>query len=268
MLSHDGLVYRIDGHEYRLGRLPRRATVGSIYPVLGEDVGRPGVHLIPRKEWSTIDNRHMVKAILDQDGTRACNAFASVQCLHCIREEAGLPYVELSAGNLYGRINGGADRGSLISDAIQQLEDVGVCKADAVGQLEWQRRRWPAEWKEEATRFRVLEAWDCPTFDHQISAVLLGFFVNTGILVGSRFRPDPDTGWLPDYIGGGGGHAMCACGVARDEKTNRWGLIVANSWGKDWGVDGFGIIPESYYRATPFNDAWAVRGVTDPTGDE
>lgn len=268
MISHDGLVYTIDGREYRLGCLPRKAVVGSLYPVFGEEPGRPGIHLIPRKEWSPIDNRHFVPKILDQDGTGACNAFAAVQTLHCIRSQAGLPFVELSAGNLYGRINGGVDRGSLISDAIQALEDVGVCKAETVGHLDWHRRKWPAQWKQEAARFRILEAWDCPTFDHQVSAILLGFFVNTGILVGYNFRPDPDTGWLPDYRGGRGGHAMCACGVAYDAKDNHWGLVVANSWGREWGIDGFAIVPESYYRVTPFNDAWAVRAVVDPIGDE
>ncbi|RMF94715.1 MAG: hypothetical protein D6741_12320 [Planctomycetota bacterium] len=98
-----------------------------------------------------------------------------------------------------------------------------------------------------------------------MSALLLGFPVNFGIFVGRNFSPDKATGWLPDYRGGGGGHAMCGVGVAYDGR--RWGVITANSWGERWGLDGFCIVPESYFKSSPFTDAWAVRGVVDPEGE-
>lgn len=265
-MKADATTITIDGQTYGLGCLPRRAAVGSLYPVFGA-ADRPETQIIPRKDWASIDFRHLVPKILDQDGQGACNAFASIQALHVIRNMAGLPFVELSPGNLYGRINGGVDRGSVIADAVQQLEDVGVCKAATVPPLEWRRSRWPSTWKDEAKRFRILEAYDCPTFDHIASALLMGFPVNFGILVGNNFRPD-ETGWLPDYRSGGGGHAMCAVGLAYHPSRRTWGLITANSWGRDWGLDGFCIVPESYFQRTPFTDAWAVRGTTDPTGDQ
>lgn len=253
----------INGISRPLGCLPRVAQPGEIYPVFGE---RPGGRLIPRAEWREVDHSHLVTKILDQDGQGACNAFASVQALMCLRTEAGLPYVELSAGNLYGRINGGRDAGSTLGDAIQTLEREGVCKASTIGHLQWRKSTWPAGWQEEARRFRVLEAWDCPSFDHLASALQLGFFVNLGILVGGNFETDSD-GWVPDRRGGGGGHAMCGVGLFRHPRTGRWGIKVANSWGTDWGLAGFGIVPESYFGGA-FTDGWAVRGLVDPTGEE
>ncbi len=256
----------IDGTIYHLGCLPRTVGVGELYPVLGSEAGRDAIRVIPRNEWSDVDMSHLVPKILDQDGQGACNAFAAVQTIHVLRKQVGLPFVELSPGNLYGRINGGVDRGSLISDAIKTLEKEGVCTAATVPPLKWQQRYWPSNWKEEAKRFRILEAWDCPSFDHLASAILLGFPVNLGILVGNNFNPDRD-GWIPDYRGGGGGHAMCGIGLAFHRSRNTWGIKVANSWGERWGMGGFGWIPESYFKRTPFTDGWAVRGVVDPMGD-
>lgn len=251
----------IDNVKRPLGCILRSSQPGEIYPVFGTEHSRS--RLIPRAEWKPVDFSHLVPKILDQDGQGACNAFASVQALHVLRNAAGLPFVELSAGNLYGRINGGVDRGSVISDAIRELEKNGVCPASIVPQLEW-RPPWPSNWRSEAKKFRVLEAWDCPTFDHLASAIQLGFPVNLGVLVGNNFKPDP-TGWVPDYRGGGGGHAMCGVGLVYDSKRG-WGIKVANSWGNDWGLSGFAIVPESYFKNTPFTDAWAVRGVVDPEG--
>lgn len=252
----------IDDVKRPLGCILRSSQPGEIYPVFGTERSRS--RLIPRAEWKPIDFSHLVPKILDQDGQGACNAFASVQALHVLRNAAGLPFVELSAGNLYGRINSGVDRGSVISDAIMELEKNGVCPASIVPQLEWRPSRWPSSWRSEAKKFRVLEAWDCPTFDHLASAIQLGFPVNLGILVGNNFRPD-STGWVPDYRRGGGGHALCGLGLVFDQKRG-WGIKVVNSWGTDWGLSGFAIVPESYFKNTPFTDAWAVRGVVDPEG--
>lgn len=256
----------VDDHECHLGCLPRRAPVGSVYPVLGSDLERSSISLIPRDQWAEVDFSHLVPEILDQDGTNACNAFSSIQALHVLRSEAGLPHVRLSPGNLYGRINGGVDGGSYLSDAIEALEKEGVCTAETVSELEWRQRRWPSSWKDEAKKFRILEAWDCPTFEHLASALLLGFPVNLGVFVGSNFRVQDD-GWLADYRRGGGGHAMCGVGLCYHSQRKTWGIKVANSWGTWWGQDGFGVVPESYFRSGAFADGWAVRGAVDPTGE-
>lgn len=253
-----------DGKTYRLGRLPRKSGRGEVYPVFGE---RGKTRLWPRDEWKPIDFGHCVPEVLDQDGQNACCAFASVQAVHVARAIAGAPYVRLSAGNLYGRINGGSDTGAVLGDAIKALEVIGVCRASIIDMYTWRQSRWPADWKKDAPRFRVLEAWDCPSFDHVASAILCGFPVCLGVFVGRNFRVQSD-GWLADYTGGGGGHAMCGIGLACHESRKTWGVAVVNSWGKDWGVNGMAIVPESYFKYSPFTDAWAVRVVVDPEGAE
>ncbi len=157
-------VIKIDGEWRPLGckGLPRQLPPGAEFPVFGSTgIGR----LIPRSEWQECDWSHFIDEVLDQNGQGACNAFASVQALHVLRRMAGLPYVKLSAGNLYGRINGGVDRGSTLVDAIKELKARGVCTAKMVPELEWRPSRWPEGWEDEAKKFRVIEAWDCPSFD-------------------------------------------------------------------------------------------------------
>ena len=256
--------YDDDGIIRHLGLLPRVAGRGELYPEYGSRGSPP---ILPRDKWQPIDMSHFVPEILDQDGQNACCAFASVQALHVARGFAGAPCVRLSAGNLYGRINGGVDGGALLGDAIKALEVIGVCRAEIIDIYTWRQSRWPANWKDDAKKFKVTEAWDCPTFEAIASAIQHGFPVCLGIFVGRNFKVQSD-GWLADYAGGGGGHALCGVGLAYHEGRKTWGVKVANSWGSDWGQGGFAIVPESYFRHSPFEDAWAVRVVVDPAGAE
>jgi len=241
-----------------MGCKSRIAKVGSLYPVFSP---------IERELWKPIDLSHFVPEVLDQDGQNSCNAFASIQAVHVSRMFMGLPYVRLSPGNLYGRINGGIDRGSYLSDALKELQENGVCRADIVPMMEWRKDRWPPEWKEDAKKFRLIEVYDCPTFDHLASAILQGFAVNLGIMVGRNFKVEPD-GWLKDYSGGYGGHAMCGVGLDYHPSRKTWGIKVVNSWGQDWGMKGFAVVPESYFKSNWFSDGWAIRVVVDPEGKE
>ena len=259
------LTYIEDGRTYHLGRIDRTVGRGERYPEFG--VARPKPAIIPRDMWREVDFSHFVPEILDQDAQGSCSAFASVQALHVCRAIAGAPYVRLSPGNLYGRINGGRDAGATLADAIAALEVVGVCRASIIGEYEWRQSRWPAGWKEDAKKFRVTEAWDCPTFEQISSAIQHGFATVVGVFVGRNFRVGSD-GWVADYAGGGGGHALCGVGLKYHPTRRTWGVLVANSWGANWGMRGFAVIPENYFRYSPFADAWAVRVTVDPSGPE
>ena len=118
-----------------------------------------------------------------------------------------------------------------------------------------------------ARSYRIAEAWDCPTFDHIATAIQRGFCVDYGIMVGSSFDTDSD-GWVNEG-GGRGGHAMCGVGLAKREKRGKeqWGVITVNSWGTNWGVNGVGIVPESYFANQTFTDGWCVRCAIDPSDE-
>jgi hypothetical protein len=211
---------------------------------------------VPKSEWVQLDSAEHAGTCRDQDGQGACVGFSCSKALAAASRQAGYTWPELSAGHLYGRINGGSDRGAMLSDALIELQKNGCCKSSTVGDLDWHKRDWPAEAEREAKSFKIIREIDCPTFEEiadGLQNAKLGVFACD---VGNDFECERD-GWVHDKRGRRGGHALPALGLAVHPKDGRWGVITQNSWGKDWGVDGFGIVPESYFDGT-FNDFWLI----------
>jgi len=217
--------------------------------------------LIPRDQWKPVDLAPYAPPIKDQDGIGACNAFASVTTLEIARAIAGLPFVPLSTGYLYGCINGQRDQGSLLEDAIEWMQTNGVCEASVVGMLDWRKSQWPAAAATRAKQFRVLEWWQCPTFDHFASAIQQGFACNIGMMWGSTDEPNGD-GFLPDRAAGrAGGHSIAV--TALENKAGRWGVKLRNSWSARWGINGECIVSEARAKNEQGNFGWfATRAVT------
>jgi len=195
----------------------------------------------------------------------SCNAHSSVMTMRVLRLLAGKKDVRLSEGNLYGQINGQRDQGSLLGDALEALVKTGVCLDTTIGEYDWQKSKWPANWQAEAKNYRIQEAWDCSTFDHIASAIQLGFIVNYGIMVYDDFGPDSENWAVPPSRRGGGGHAMPAIGLA--VRNGVWGVETPNSWGTRFADNGIIIVPETYFTNTPFTDGWACRQVIEESSD-
>jgi C1A family cysteine protease len=52
-----------------------------------------------------------------------------------------------------------------------------------------------------------------------------------------------------------GGHAMCAVGYNDTDKR----FLIRNSWGTDWGMNGYGTIPYDYLTNRNLSDDfWTV----------
>jgi C1A family cysteine protease len=55
-----------------------------------------------------------------------------------------------------------------------------------------------------------------------------------------------------------GGHAVLVCGYDDEAKT----YLVQNSWGTDWGQQGYFTVPQLYFEnANLASDAWTIRSV-------
>jgi hypothetical protein len=227
----------------------------------------PTERVIPRDEWPDLlqayldgpDDPHL-PPVADQDGIGECNASATCTALESCRMLAGLPYVQLSAADLYRRINGGRDQGSMLEDGIQEAMQNGIATTAEVPYLDWRHQHSNAA--AVRPKYKVLEAVLCPSFDHCFSAVLHGFKLITGILWYSNYTPDAD-GWLPRGRGQSGGHAIF--GYKPTGRNGVFGIWHQNSWTPSWGVQGRMVIPETAYDRA-IGGWWAIRSVVNEDG--
>ncbi len=217
--------------------------------------------LIPRSQWQPVRFRGFFPEIKNQQNIGMCNCSATGNVVEACRRLAGLAHVDLSAGDLYRRVSGGVDRGSLLEDALQETMTNGIAPVSDVPYLDWRRKVESPD----RVKYRITEALWCPTFDHVASALQQGFLVDIGVWWYGRDPVDGD-GWLsPSGAGGRGGHAICACELA--ERNGKWGVGIVNSWGGSWGQHGFGVLPEiRVEEGCRVFQAWACQTVADEGG--
>ncbi len=251
------------GHERFLGNLEPASGLMRSWPIYG-DV--PSAPMIARADFPkycrSLEDSYLPSPPHDQDGIGMCNCSATVAAMERARAIQGLPTVRLSGGDLYLRISGGRDQGSMLEDGIAEAMANGVSSVAVTPYLQWRSAASGAA--EDRKRFKVLEAFLCPTFDHCFSAVCCGFSLISGIMWYNNYKPDGD-GWLPTRgSGGGGGHAVM--GYAPIMRAGKLGIAHLNSWG-DWGLRGRCVFPEEAYRG-PVGGWWAVRSMTDEGAGE
>lgn len=246
------------GEDRKLGTLaPAAAGDPRHLKAVFGDVGT--AKLIPRDQWRPVSLRGLFPAKRkDQDGVGMCNCSATGEVVEGVRRLSGLPEVPLSAGDLYRRVCGGVDRGSLLEDALKEAMEVGIAPESVVPYLDWSRDHAGAG--PLRGKYRILEALWCPTFDHIASALQQGFLVDLGVWWYGSDPVDQD-GWLDDVgRAGRGGHALCQSGLV--ERNGKWGTEFPNTWGNSWGKDGWGVLPEGRVAdGCKVFQAWACRGV-------
>ncbi len=223
----------------------------------------PNTPLIPRMNWKPVDLSAFLPPVHDQDGIGQCASSSACTVLEACRRQAGLPYVYLSAGDLYGRVNGGRDDGSLLEDNMAEMSGGGVAPVSASSPYLWRRGQTaPASTR---APYRVVEAYLCTSFDAMASAVQQGFVVQTGLLWYPNFEPDRN-GRLPKRgVGSPGGHALCVAGIEQWE-DGTWSLILRNSWGPGFGRAGNCSAPENLFD-NEIGGWWALRAVVQTPND-
>ena len=235
--------------ERSLGCLPRVTEHGDgTFPVFSDQFAA-----IPRSEWperlaEAPDLSAFVDNVKDQNGEGACAANSSSSALEIVRSQNRQPFVDLSAASLYKRVNDGRDQGSTLDRNLREISAVGVLPVTMFPPVGW-RNRLPAGWEPEAAKYRLTEWLDLGSFDEFFTALLLGFPVSYGV------------NWE------GGGHAICAVQAIEDRGGDP-GCKLLNSWGEDWGDNGYGDMFEGQIaNGLAKYGGWAARVAVLPGDD-
>lgn len=255
-----------DGSKVKLGnRVPLQGKPRRFATMGDSDTN---TKLIPRSKWDGLLAAYKpdwtdpnLPDKKNQNGVGQCNPTAGCLAMEHRRKLQGLHNVILSPADLYARINGGHDDGSLLEDALAELQTNGVGTSATCGDL-WKNGYYkgPAS-AQERSRFRGDEVFHCPTFDHHFSAALQGFSLVSGVSWYDNYFPDTD-GWLPEPNGNYGGHAIF--GYKPTARRGQYAIWHMQTWGPSYApqTNGCFAIPEDRYDGS-IGGCYAIRSVTD-----
>jgi hypothetical protein len=211
--------------------------------------------LIPRKEWpDLIADMEREKSRLsdiaifagiktkDQNGTNFCHANSPALAVEILRAVQGLEYVELSPGFLGSLVTGGRNVGAWIIDDLKAAREHGFAPASMVP-MNFVGLDFRAGAREEAKKYKVEEWIDFPrardgkAFDRLMTAL----FRRIPVCTAHNWWSHAVTAFDPVY------------------KNGQFGVRFRNSWGKNYGTDGYFVMMEG--KATP-DEAYAPRVAT------
>lgn len=225
---------------------------------------------------SLVDLRSKMSPVVDQGNLGSCTANALASGLReYLMLANGESYVPLSRLYLYwhereleGTID--YDSGAYLRDGMKVLLNNGVAAEKYFPYIENTFKNRPsADAEANACRYKINGYYRAILMDELKSALANGMPVALGIYIYASFMTDsvaaagnvpvPDTSTEMLY----GGHAVLAVGY--DDAAQH--VICRNSWGTEWGDDGYFYLPYAYFKDSVF-DMWVAEYTPAPPSYE
>src|ERR1022692_311414 len=221
----------------------------------------------PKKLPGKVDLSASCPPVEDQGQLGSCTANVLVGNLEFLEKMAGHTVTDLSRLFIYynerameGSV--GEDSGAAIRDGVKSLVNLGVCN-----EKKWPyniakfTQKPPAPCYKDAANHQVTSYHRILTLREMKQCLAEGYPFVFGFTVYESFESAAvaKTGQLNLPKTGEkniGGHAVCAVGY--DDSTSR--ILVRNSWGPGWGLNGYFTMPYAYISNTnPADDLWTLR---------
>jgi C1A family cysteine protease len=220
-----------------------------------------------------IDLRPLCSPIENQLDVGSCVAQAVVGAIEYLRNRKKLEPVELSRLFVYYNARKLADRvgeeGTQIHHALAAVMAYGVCEEAMWPYHSSMRHERPTEaCFSNATRYQVVEYARASTPDLVFGALGSGFPVIFAVAFPDSFYDQAwETGEMPrttEVKQPDTGHAMLLVGYDKQTRT----FIVRNSWGKEFGRDGYCLLPfETFFAYSPgLYNCWTVGELSQTRG--
>jgi hypothetical protein len=176
----------------------------------------------------------------DQGPTNYCWAHGVNRAVEVQRLYQGLTPTLLAAESIAVPITGGRNRGGGAGEAIDQYAKVGACRQTLWPQNDRNILHAKDGWAEDRKNHRVLQWLKVNTWEEQITLALHRIPVAIGLDWWNHLVCQLDAVILPN---------------------GQIGIGIDNSWGPDWGQNGYGILDEKHGRATlgavaPYQVTW------------
>lgn len=197
--------------------------------------------------------------IEDQDGSGSCVAQAVSKYLEVLEQKENTEFTDLSARFIYSLIylkTGGS--------YIRRGMKTAVEKGDSLEELcpsypatEKDLREEPDAEAFENAKIYQSKAYAKDKNKHDISFMARMIYENHGFVTGAIISSE---GWQDAFVRpptddeDTGGHAIYCTGY--DLEKGR--IYFVNSWGKDWGNDGFGYFDQAYIQSDKLFSIWTL----------
>lgn len=220
---------------------------------------------------SKIDLRPYLTPVENQGDTNSCTANAMAGAYEYLAnrllnrsDDVSRLFIYYNARELDGDV--AIDEGTYLKSCIKVLRKHGACSEATWAFNPAQILEQPStEAYEEAANFVIEDAYRVKVDMYEMQSCLAdGYPFAFGLQLFSSFQAAGSNGLVPmpdpDNEKHDGGHAMLCVGYSDADQV----FIVRNSWGEEWGEQGYCYIPYDYMTKPHLNgDCWVIRQVSD-----